>query len=190
MTMTSPGGQHADANGRWFWIALLTVANIVLSGKFACATPFAALAALAALDMSKRDGLILVGAMWLSNQIVGFAILGYPHEMQAYAWGVAMGLATLAAFGAVHAIKPSLTSLGTVTTVAGSFLVAFAVYQAGVFAATFVLSDGHDAFAFGVVRYVAETNAVAFVALLIVHQIAVGMGLVRESEATLFRTAR
>ena len=58
-----------------------------MSGVFACAVPFAALAALAAFDTDRRDGLLLIGAVWLVNQVYGFAVLGYPMEAQAYLLG-------------------------------------------------------------------------------------------------------
>jgi hypothetical protein len=183
--MTSNSRDLDTATGRWLWIVLLTIANVVLSGKFACATPFAALAALASLDMSKREGLVLVGAMWLSNQIVGFAILSYPHEMQTYAWGLTMGLAALVALYVVFAIKPRLASLGTMAMLTGSFAAAFAAYEAVLLAATFVLPNGESAFTLPVVRYVTVTNVVAFVGLLILHRAAVMVGLLRERGAML-----
>lgn len=59
------------------------MATVLMSGVFACAVPFAALAALAAFDSERRDGLLLIGAVWLVNQVYGFAVLGYPIEAQA-----------------------------------------------------------------------------------------------------------
>ncbi|MBC7832784.1 MAG: hypothetical protein H7Y62_12280, partial [Hyphomicrobium sp.] len=79
------------------WIALLTIATVLATGVFACAVPFAALAAVAALDSDRADGILLLGTIWLTNQVVGIGFLGYPLEAQAFGWGLAMGLGTLAA---------------------------------------------------------------------------------------------
>ena len=61
----------------WLWIALIGGGSIALSRAFACATPFAALATLAALTMGGRDAVLLVGFVWAANQAVGFGLLHY-----------------------------------------------------------------------------------------------------------------
>lgn len=48
---------HAVAR-RSVWITLIVLATVVGSLGFTCATPFAALAALAALHMDRRDALL------------------------------------------------------------------------------------------------------------------------------------
>ena len=72
--------EHSSASA-WrkpLWIALLVLASAVFSLGFACAVPLAAFAAIAALTLSRRDAFTLVGAVWLTNQIAGFAIHHYP----------------------------------------------------------------------------------------------------------------
>ena len=69
------------------WIALLTVATIAGSLVFACATPFPALAALAALHMSRRDAFALTAVIWGANQIIGYGLLHYPQTWDSVAWG-------------------------------------------------------------------------------------------------------
>ena len=68
----------ASAWRKPLWIALLVLASVVFSLGFACAVPLAAFAAIAALTLGKRDAFVLVGAVWLANQIAGFAINHYP----------------------------------------------------------------------------------------------------------------
>ncbi len=60
------------------WIALITAATVIGSFVFACATPFPALGALAALHLPRRDAFVLVGVNWLVNQIIGYGFLHYP----------------------------------------------------------------------------------------------------------------
>src|SRR5260221_9607261 len=80
------------------WTGLIAGLSIIGSLVFACAAPFAAIGALAASSMSREQGLMLVIAAWLSNQIVGFGILGYPQNTESFAWGAAIGLAAILAF--------------------------------------------------------------------------------------------
>jgi len=82
------------------WLALLVAASVVFSLGLACAAPFTAFGAAAALTLSRRDALVLVMSVWLANQLVGFTLLHYPWTANAFAWGGALGvvavLATLA----------------------------------------------------------------------------------------------
>src|SRR5215471_11005195 len=94
---------------QWVWGGLLIAVTIVLSGKFACAVPFAALAALAAQTSDRKNGFLLIGAIWFANQAAGFAFLNYPIEFQSIAWGLMLGitalLSLLAARFAIDALR-------------------------------------------------------------------------------------
>jgi len=69
------------------WITLLTIASVLFSFALTCATPFPALASLAALHMNRRDAFALIGVSWLANQIVGYGFLHYPQTWDSFAWG-------------------------------------------------------------------------------------------------------
>src|SRR6202012_1350818 len=92
-----------DLAERSLWIALLTGATIAASFVFACATPFPALGAVAALFMRKRDAFALTLVNWLANQIIGYGFLHYPQDFDSFAWGAVIGvgavIATAAAIG-------------------------------------------------------------------------------------------
>ena len=77
------------------WIALLVAASVAFTLGFACATPLAAFAAVAALTMTRRDALLLVGLVWLANQCVGFSVLHYPWTAECLAWGAGLGVIAL-----------------------------------------------------------------------------------------------
>ena len=104
--------QSLDSLGahRIGWIGLLTVATIAASLVFACATPFPALAALAALHMKRRDAFALTAVVWGTNQIIGYGLLHYPQTSDSFAWGIAIGasamIATALAAGAERAVRP------------------------------------------------------------------------------------
>jgi|EndMetStandDraft_8_1072994.scaffolds.fasta_scaffold106989_2 hypothetical protein len=163
---------------RLLWIGFLTVATVLMSGVFACAVPFAALAALAALDTERRDGLLLIGAVWLANQAYGFTVLGYPMEAQAYYWGLAIGLGAVTAYYAARAVVSTVAASGALVAAVAALGAAFVAYEAVLYVASLVLSHGEGAFNTDVVAYVALVEAVAFTALLIVHRLAAGAGLV------------
>jgi len=166
------------AERRLLWISLLTVTILLMTGVFACAVPFAALAALAAFDTERRDGLLLIGAVWLANQVYGFTVLGYPHEAQAYYWGLTMGIGAVVAYYAARAVVAALAPKGAVLAVFAALPVAFAAYEAVIYLGTLLLTHGEGAFNTGVIAYVTLVEAVAFLALLIAHRLAVAIGLV------------
>lgn len=166
------------AERRLLWIGFLTVVTLLMSGVFACAVPFAALAALAAFDTDRRDGLLLIGAVWLANQVYGFAVLGYPMEAQAYYWGLAIGLGAVAGYYAARAVVSAVAPMGTLLAVGAALPAAFLAYEAVLYMASLVLSHGEGAFNTDVVAYVSLVEVVAFVALLITHRLAAATGLI------------
>lgn len=163
---------------RLMWFVFLTAATIVATAVFACAFPFAAVAALAALDTEYEDGAWLVGASWLANQAYGFGVLGYPLEMQAFGWGLFMGAGAIAGYYAARAVVLALQRFGMIAMLATALPVAFLVYQAGIYAGTLVLSHGEGAFRYDIVQYVATIEVIAFAVLLAVHRIAFAAGFV------------
>lgn len=161
----------------WLWIALLAAASVLLSFRLSCATPFAALAALAAIHMKRNEGFALVGLAWALNQIVGFGFLGYPHDAQSYAWGAAIGVAALATFAAASAVAPRLAHLGRYTMMAGTLAVAFVVYQIAIYAPAAVLPSSELAYSWPIIGQIALVNALVFPALLLAHRGAEMLGL-------------
>lgn len=77
------------------WVSLLTAASMSTTLVLACATPFPSLAALAAVHMRRRDGLVLMLLAWAASQFVGFFLLGYPHDGSTLAWGAGLGTAAI-----------------------------------------------------------------------------------------------
>jgi hypothetical protein len=163
---------------RLLWIGFLAVATLLATGALACAIPFAALAALAALDTKHNDGVWLVGAVWLANQIYGFTVLGYPMEGQALAWGVLMGVGAIAAYYAARAAVVATSPYGFVATLLAALPTAFLVYEAALFVGTLVLPRGEGAFNYDVLVYVSVLEVSAFIVLLVAHRLAVASGLV------------
>lgn len=163
---------------RWLWILLLTAASVFVTLGMACATPFAALATLAALHMSRRDGLALIGIAWLADQAVGYGLLEYPRTASSVAWGVVLGMAAVLALVAARALADRLRDRGLVAAGVAAFGGAFVAHQVVLFAATTVLASGSEAFSLPIVGWVLRVNLLSLAGLLILYRLAVGIGLV------------
>lgn len=157
------------------WIALLVLASVVFSLGFACAVPLAAFAALAALTLSRRDALLLVGAVWLTNQIAGFTVLHYPLDPSTFAWGAVLGAIALASTLAAQWVKGQVPLAGG----AFVFLAAFAVYEGSLVAISLAFGSGLSNFTPSIVRRILAINFAAFAALYLIHRMGVFAGLAK-----------
>jgi hypothetical protein len=156
--------------GRAIWIALIATSGICLTPLFACVTPFAALAALAALKLSRSDMFAVVGLVWLANQAIGFGILGYPWTWDSAAWGFAIGAS--AGFSAVAA-RGLCISRPAPLAVSLPFVAAFASFELGLYAAGYLLPVSEGAFSASVVAHVFLINVVALCGLMSVYRLAI-----------------
>lgn len=182
--LTSRSTDMTSTGTPWLWIGLLSVASVALSFKLSCATPFAALATLAALHMRKSDGLALVALAWGLNQAVGYGVLGYPHDMESYAWGAAIGVAALATLVTAWAVAQRLAPMGSIAMMAGTLLAGFAAYEIVLFATTAVLPASELAFSWSIIGQIGLVNALVFPALLLAHRGAQALGLIGERATT------
>jgi hypothetical protein len=190
-TPTHPQSYAASIGWRRpIWIALLVAASIAFSLGFACATPFAAFAAAAALTMNRRDAMLLVGLVWLANQGVGFGVLHYPWTADCLAWGVGLGIvALLSALGAEFGAKRFIAVNGLLASTV-AFLSAFGVYEGLLFIASMIFQSGVADYAPAIVGRIFAINAVAFIGLLVVNSLGVSAGLVVEPRRQLVATGR
>ncbi|WP_045836525.1 hypothetical protein [Hyphomicrobium sp. 99] len=164
------------------WIALIAALSIGGSLAFACAAPLAAIGALAGSKMKSGEGLALVAAAWLSNQIVGYGLLDYPLTADSFAWGAAIGVASIAAFLGARAV--SVATGSSLVALAGAFLAAFAAYEAALYGAGFILGSSDEAFSMAVVERVLLINLASFAGLLVLHRAAVAISLIKPEAAT------
>lgn len=157
------------------WIVLIASLSVGGSFVFGCAAPLAAVASLAGSKMNRRSGMFLVTAAWLSNQIVGLAVLDYPQTFATFAWGSAIGVASILAFLAAHAASRSLNHrpLG----LAASFFAAFAASEFALYAAGIPLEASQEAFSGPVIGSVFTLNLISFGGLLLIHWLAVSAHL-------------
>jgi len=154
------------------WIAFLVAAVTLSSFVFACATPFAALAA---LTMQRRQAFVLVLAAWAANQFIGYVFLNYPQTTDSFAWGLMIGLAGLAAVETAmitRTLWPGVPFAAPVFAFAGGFV----AYEAVLYATGLVASDT-GGFSPEIVGYVFEVNVLSFAGLLVLQAVGRALGM-------------
>jgi hypothetical protein len=172
------------------WLGLLVGASMIFSLGLACAVPLAAFAAAAALSLSRRDALLLVIFVWLVNQLIGFIFLDYPWTATTFAWGAVLGivaiLATLAGQWMAKHFADTVRSVRFVAT----FLVAFAAYEAALFAISAALLGGTEIYTAAIQGRIFAINTAAFVGLLALNHLAASIGLAKAPAITRAMTER
>jgi hypothetical protein len=166
-----------DAARRWAWIGLLVSSTVGFSLVFACATPFVALATLAALTLNRRDAVVVVTAIWSANQAVGYGLLNYPTTFDSYAWGVAIGVAALLALAAARAAGAEPGRRGPFLIMGAAFAAAFVAYELALYVASFWLPGSDSAFSWSVISYILVVNALGLGGLLLLQVIGTLVGL-------------
>ena len=164
-------------NRQWILFGILGAASVGLSYVFTCATPFAALATVAALNMSRRDGLLLVGAAWGVNQAIGFGLLGYPLAASTFLWGAAIGAGALMATLAVFQIKSIISRFGDFGSAAFGLMVAFLAYEAVLYMTAMAMQSGFGAFTGEIMREIFAVNVLALAGLMALQKAAAYAGI-------------
>ncbi len=175
---------------RALWIGLLVAASVLFTLRFACAVPFAAFGAVAALTMPRRQTLFLTLAIWLANQIVGFAILGYPWTANTFAWGFVLGLSAVLATLAAQWIAPRLEGRSLLLILPVTFLGAFAAYEGSLYLAAVTALGGTDVFVSPIMLGILKINAIAFAGLLAVNRLGALIGLTADPTTRHLMAAR
>lgn len=132
-------------DGSRMWVGLLTAASAATTLLLACATPFAALAAIAATRMSARAGAALMVLTWGVSQAVGFCLLDYPRDPTTLTWGLAILTAALAAIATARWGDRAVAANGAFVRLATAFGTGFIAYKATLLAWSFVLGGTHIA---------------------------------------------
>ena len=155
------------------WLAVLIAASLAFTFGFACAVPFAAFGAIAAMTLPRRDALLVTIALWLVNQIIGFGFLHYPWDGTTLAWGAILGGIAVLSTAAAQA---TMRGQGTAVTAVASFAAAFAVYEGGLYLISATVMGGTEDFTAAIVVRILEINAAAFVALAAAALLAAAIG--------------
>ena len=153
---------------------LIVGCGVTLSTFFACVTPFAALATIAALKLGWRDRFLVLGLVWLGNQAIGYLYLGYPWTWDSAAWGLAIGIsAAIAIMAASSLATPRQAPLA----VSLPFVAAFATFEFTLYSAGFILPASTGAFSTAIVGHIFLINATTLCVLMIFYYLTVLFGL-------------
>jgi hypothetical protein len=161
-----------------FCFGLLTAACALASFAFACATPFAAFAVIAAATLSLPSALLVTAAAWLVNQGIGFGFLHYPLDMNTILWGLVIGIAALAATAVSMAVLRLMQRTGTVAALGVALIAAYAAYELVLFAATPALGGAGD-FTVAIVGRLGILNVLWLIGLVAACEVFRLLGAVR-----------
>lgn len=161
MRLCPVAGRHAPL----FVFVLLTAACALASFAFACATPFAAFAVMAAATLSLPAALVVVGGTWIVNQAIGFGALHYPLDAGTMLWGAVIGAAAFAATFAAGTALRGLRRSSLPIALGAALLAACAAYELLLFAATPFLG-GAGAFTAGIVGRLGMLNVFWLIGLV------------------------
>jgi len=168
-------GRHPDARASALWIMLLTLASTATTLVFACATPFPALAALAAAYMRRTDGVLLALAAWVASQAVGFCLLDYPRDAGTILWGVAIGTAAVAGALAAHAAAARAGT--TATRLVAGYLAAFVAFKLVILGWSVARGDVGSALSIEVMARQFVRNAAILAGLFALYRLLVAAGV-------------
>jgi hypothetical protein len=166
--------KHRSIASAWpwlVWLAILIGSSLVFSVGFACAAPFEAIGAAAAITLARRDALLVSGVIWLINQCVGYGMRGYPWTSHSVAWGIGLGVATLLATVAAGAAYQLRTAIPKAVRFGIAFVAAFLVFEAAIYAVALFFLGGLEDFTIGIVSRVFAINAATFVGLVVVYSL-------------------
>jgi hypothetical protein len=150
--------------GQAVWPLSLGASTVVGSLMLACVFPFASFAALAALTMAPRRGLMLVTGAWAVNQATGFFLMSFPWDAQAVGHGIAILAATLAATVIARLVAGKMQGATALRAVA-ALTSAFIVHQI-LLRAYASVGGGAENFSGEIVSGVALNDAMWFTGLL------------------------
>lgn len=159
------------------WVALLTGASSVTTLALGCATPFPALAALAAVHMRRRDGLALMLLAWAVSQLVGFALLAYPHDATTIAWGAGLGTAAVGSALAGYAALGALRYRSVAAQLGLAYAAGFTAFKAIVLGWALVLGGLHTAMAPDLLAEQFVRNAAILGGLYLLYRLLIAAGV-------------
>ena len=167
----------SDRSASMLWISLLTAASTGTTLLLACATPFPALAALAAVHMRPRDGMALMLLAWTASQAVGFGLLGYPHDPLTLGWGAALATAAVGSALAGHAVLGTLGKASVAARLATAYGAAFAAFKGAIALWALALGGLHTAIAPSLLAEQFVRNGAILAGLYFLYRILVAVGV-------------
>jgi hypothetical protein len=158
----------------FIWMTILTMA--VIGGTFAlsCVTPFAALAVALAGTVGLRASLRVVTVVWFANQFVGFVFFHFPHTVNMFLWGVAIGGAALVTTIVASVVMKYGSCWPAPLRLAIALFLSFGIYEMALLAAS-VFLGGLETFTPAIIAQLAFINAASLVAMVVLNEVAAAL---------------
>jgi hypothetical protein len=136
----------SPAVARNLWIGAMVAASTVTTLMLACATPFPALAAIAALHVRRTEGVALILVVWIAAQITGFGLLHYPVDADSIGWALALGVAAIGSLFAADLAARAMPGANYVARLVVAYVAAYIGFKLVVLLGAFALQSGWAAF--------------------------------------------
>ena len=166
-----------ESRASTLWIVLLTAASTITTLALACATPFPALAALAATQMRRRDGVALMIVAWLASQSVGFCLLGYPRDAATLLWAVALATAAVTSVLVAGAVTARAGARNELARIGLAYVVAVVAFKLVILAWSFALGGVATALSPAINARQIVRNGTILIGLLLLYRGLVSVGL-------------
>jgi len=167
----------SDRGASALWVSLLTAASTATTLALACATPFPSLAALAAVHMRRRDGVVLMLLAWTASQFVGFFLLDYPRDGSTLAWGAGLGTAAVGSALASYAALQALQYRSVAARLSLAYAAGFTAFKGIILAWALFLGGLHTAMAPDLIAEQFVRNGAILIGLYILYRLLVAAGV-------------
>lgn len=167
----------SPAAARNIWIGLITVASAITTLVLACATPFPALAALAALYVRRSEGLMLMAAAWATSQAIGFGLNGYALDGTNFAWSVALACGAVGSLLVARYAAARAAHLNPLLQLSIAYVAAYLAFKSVVFVWTLALDEGWAAFSAEVLARQFVRYGLILGGLVLLHRLLVWAGI-------------
>jgi hypothetical protein len=159
------------AKARHIWMVILAIALIAATLALSCVTPFAALAVAVAGTAGLSASLRLVAIVWLANQVSGFLFFHFPLTVNAFLWGIAIGVAALITTIVASVIMKYESAAAAPLRLGVSLIASFAIYELTLLAAA-VFLGGFETFRPSIVAQLAWINAASLAVMIVLNELA------------------
>ncbi|MEO0491062.1 MAG: hypothetical protein AAFZ49_16135 [Cyanobacteria bacterium J06659_2] len=136
-------GSHYLFGSRVWYYGLLAAAS-TSNVLYYCTVPLVGIGILAGATLPRRKAVVVLLAMWLVNQLLGFTVRGYPYTVSTFTWGGVMLIGALLAVLLVSTRPPFRQDpIGYSLWSSGCLILGFCLYELVIWLAGFALGGVH-----------------------------------------------
>jgi hypothetical protein len=168
-----PPAPSGTAN--WVWIVILTLAGVGGSLVISCITPFVALAVALVGTVRLVVALRVMTAIWLTNQLIGFAFLHFPWTVFTLRWGVAIGIAALLSTLVAGSVLNRAASLPAFARLGLALLLGYLAFEISLFVAALFVGSV-TMFSPAIMAQIAFSNFVWLAGIVVLNELVAVLG--------------